>query len=98
MKRQHKEHYEHLDRHFSSIFWRYCCMCDKDFRREWGWRALTGPWGNGAGVVRFLCGTCAPTRADADKIFLKRLWLGKRPKHPTPPPPPKTVAHASKEV
>jgi hypothetical protein len=44
--------------------WRRCEMCDSEFRREWGWEVLTGPWINGFGRFHYACLQCAPTQQD----------------------------------
>lgn len=82
MKREHKKHYDPLWRCYPLFFWKECCMCGKDFRREWGWRALTGPYCWGQGVVRYLCSSCAPTKEKAAEIFLKDKWMSIHPSLP----------------
>lgn len=61
------------------FFWKPCCNCNKEFRRERGFRALVGPYHNGAGQWKYVCATCAPTKNVADEIFVKSPWQGKRP-------------------
>ena len=86
MKREHIKKYEDLWRTFPLVFWRKCCSCGKDFRCEWGWRAITAPYMNGVGCTRYLCIKCAPTREDADDFFLNLRFIDERPP-PSPKPP-----------
>ena len=83
MKRNHIIKYQYLYRHFPLFFWAKCCGCDKDFRREWGWYSVAGPYYNGMGRKYCLCKTCAPTRAIANDFFLNHKCLKVRP--PAPP-------------
>lgn len=87
MKRKHIIKYQYLYRHFSLFFWTKCCGCDKDFRREWGWYAVSGPYCNGMDRKYYLCKTCAPTKSIAADFFLNHKCLKVRPPRPTPPPP-----------
>jgi hypothetical protein len=63
------------------FFWRRCSKCGFDCRREWIWRALTGPFCNGMGQWRYVCLRCCPTRDDAHEFFENEEWM------PSPPPP-----------
>jgi hypothetical protein len=87
MKRDHIKYYKYLYKCYPLFIWQQCCKCEKDFRREKGWRALTGPWIGGAGVERFLCNKCAPTKKEASKFFVGNEFIPPRP--PAPPPPPR---------
>ena len=81
MKRECITKYENLYKHYSLFFWYQCCSCKKEFRREKGWRGLTGPYYGGSGVWRYLCKTCAPSRIIADDFFIKRKWLPPKPRY-----------------
>lgn len=79
MKRQYKEKFKTLRQFFPIFFWYECSSCGNEFRREWGWQALTGPWHGGHGTWRHLCRDCAPNFDTANNFFLKNLWLGNKP-------------------
>ncbi len=87
MKREHKKTYPYLYRHFPILMWTNCCGCGRDFVREKGWMAITGPYYNGHGRRRYLCITCAPSKEIAAEFFANRKFLKGRPPRPTPPPP-----------
>ena len=74
--------YNALYRCWPMLFWRRCCGCKKEFRREWGWRAITPPYGGTMGTERFLCQRCAPTREKADEFFILLKWRRPRPAFP----------------
>jgi len=69
--------------------WHQCCRCKKDFRREHGYRALTGPYYGGAGTWRYVCGTCGPNIETADIVFTSSPWIPARPLMPPPQRPKK---------
>lgn len=71
----------------SWFFWQACSCCKQEFRRELGWHFITGPFGGGCGVRRYLCATCAPTEADAIRLYEHRRDY-RPPAPPAPPPPP----------
>jgi hypothetical protein len=84
--------YPDIWRTFQWFRWRTCERCREDFRREWGWRYLTGPYHGGIGVEKFLCFSCGgPTPQTATKCI---EWLNAERKNakpagvPSPPPPP----------
>ena len=83
MKREHKKTYPYLYRHFPLLMWTTCCECERDFVREKGWMAITGPYHGVHGRRRYLCKTCAPSRAIAADYFLNHRWLKGRPPKPT---------------
>lgn len=59
--------------------WCPCCVCGEEFRREWGWCAVIGPWHGGVGRTVYCCGACAVTpEAAAQKIHAAQ--------DPGPPP------------
>lgn len=51
-----------------SFSWRDCQMCEKEFRREWGWKAYTPKTGM-FGKFLYVCEECIPNSKDA-YIFL----------------------------
>ena len=51
------------------FFWKYCEKCCKDFRREWGWHTITGPYHGNKGVDRYVCFKCAPDVEVAKEIL-----------------------------
>lgn len=79
------------------FFWVSCSFCEKEFRREKGWRAITGPYYNNIGRVRYLCSECAPNRSEAVRYFNEDRWRPPRPSSPPPQPPP-IVEEASRGV
>lgn len=83
MKRDAEPVAQNTYRVWNWFFWDTCVSCGKEFRRERGWRTLTGPWFRGCGQWRYTCGTCAQTAADAERIA-QTCWIPK-----TCPPPPK---------
>jgi hypothetical protein len=66
--------------------WRYCEICGKEFRREWGWNYLGGPFFNNIGQDYYLCKQCCPTWEEAHRAACEGVHRGKRP----PPPPPES--------
>lgn len=87
MKRKHKEKYHSLYRCNPWFFWKKCCQCGDDFRRERGYRAMEGPYYAGVGNWVYLCQSCGPSIDDAHQYFLKEKWK----RHiidTTPPTPP----------
>lgn len=42
---------------FPLFVWRTCFKCGMEFRRERGWRVLTGPYPGGRTI--YICGGCA---------------------------------------
>lgn len=83
MKREFTKKFEYLWSFYPIFFWHICSKCGKEFRRERGYHALVGKRDR-----RCLCATCAPTFEIANKYFLNKEWLRKRPTPPSPPPPP----------
>ncbi len=75
--------------HRSWFAWKLCCNCKKEFRREVGWRAFTGPYMFGHGLFRYICGSCAPTRAIASDILRREPWVPAMPKCKPPALPPR---------
>lgn len=88
MKRKAIKKYSDLYRSWTFLIWHKCEKCNQEFRREWGWRALTGPFFNGSGIWRYLCFECAPKREIADEYFLNQRWMPSKPKGIPPHPPP----------
>ena len=83
------------------FFWMSCSFCGREFRREKGWRAITGPYYNNMGRNRYLCSECAPTREEAVTYFNEDRWRPPRPAAPPPQPPPvpsRAIEEVSREV
>ena len=80
---------------FPLFAWHKCESCKQEFRRERGWRYFTGPFYGGHGIWRYLCGSCAPTLADAKKLA-KSLSYGEVPGNRPPPTP--TIPQPRKET
>lgn len=84
MKREYIKQYEHgIYKHYGLFFWQQCSCCKKDFRREKGFRFLTGPFCNGVGHWEYLCEKCAPSKSSANEYVV----LGKYMSLMKPPPP-----------
>lgn len=76
MKREStSENYSYLHHCNPYIFWKECCMCNKEFRRENGWKALTARIINNDYIERYVCESCAPNRKVAEDIFNNRKYL-----------------------
>lgn len=89
MKREKEIRYKHdISTHFPLFFWKECCMCGKEFRREKMWETITGPFQNRIGHIRNLCKECAPTDDRAHEIFVSGEWNEPMARPPAPPPPP----------
>lgn len=58
MKRPHLEKDSRYMRIFTLFRWNQCDMCQSDFRRELGWRYMTGPFYAGVGLWVYVCGEC----------------------------------------
>ncbi len=65
------------------FFWKLCDKCRKEFRREWGWHYVSGPYFNGRGHRRYLCHSCADIRGVAAEYASGIHNLPPRP--PAPP-------------
>ena len=76
MIRDHKPEAERTWSTWPILFWRRCRGCKLEFRREWGWRINARPFG-GTRPFEYVCGRCAATAADAQRIA----------DDPGPPPP-----------
>lgn len=89
MKREYIKQYDHgIYKHYGLFFWQRCSCCKKDFRREKGFRFLTGLFFNGAGRWRYLCQKCAPSKSVANEYAVLGKYIPPRPSAPPPPPPP----------
>ena len=76
------------------FIWRPCSNCGNEFRREWGWRALTDPYYGGQGVWRYLCRECAPNRSVASDFCSMKKYVSRRPAiSPIPAKPNKVCPH-----
>ena len=90
MKRQRQKKYEHgIYRTFSMFGWVVCEQCEVEFCRESGWRALTGPFFNGQGHWKYVCGKCVPTRKEAHRFFCNYVMPPR--KRPIIAPPPQRI-------
>ena len=101
MERKAKVRYEYgVYTEYPLFFWVQCCNCQKEFRRERLWRALTGPFCNGAGVIRYLCKSCVSTKDEAHKYFAGDKYIHKLLGDPPTfrPPPPKGQGIKRKEL
>lgn len=85
-RRKYQEKYRSLRKYFPLFYWCKCYNCNTEFRREWGWKAITPPFSNMLGTTRFLCRGCAPTFEKASEYFLNFEWHKKV--LPLPPAPP----------
>jgi len=87
-----KYRYRHgVYRTWPIFIWRECDSCGKEFRREWGWHFLTGPWVNGVGHRHYLCRTCAATVEEAHNYAGSGPSASRR----KPPAPPKPIKKKS---
>ena len=71
--------------YYTLLGWSECISCKYEFRREKGWRKLSGPYYGGCGNWKYVCGECAPTKEEASDLFNRQPYLPDRP--PAPPPP-----------
>lgn len=93
MKRPSPEKpYQYLWRHFGLFAWQACALCRNEFRRERGWRFLSGPWVKGYGVTRYLCADCGG-EAKATATAAIARWSAPPPSPTRPPPPPPPPPH-----
>lgn len=68
------------------FIWEDCIICNKQFRREWGWRHTTHSY---RAVWRHACRKCCPTREDALEAihnFVEEKIKNRPPPPPAPPP------------
>lgn len=91
MKRQSIEHLREIYSDYNFFFWKKCCKCNLEVRRERIWRTLTGPYFGGNGVWRYLCKSCAPNKEAAYDLFEKKPWIPELPQAPKAPPKPNGV-------
>ncbi len=86
MKRKAVKKYEHgIFRTFPLFSWLKCDSCKKEFRRELGWRYLSGPFHGRSGIWKYVCKDCVPSKEDAHLYALKQK-LPLKPKAPPPSP------------
>lgn len=64
---------------WSLLAWHLCAICRTEFRREWGWWMVVGPYHGGIGRRVYCCGVCAPTRNDARRTILMANSVPMRP-------------------
>lgn len=73
---------------FPLVCWKECIKCGKEFIRERGYRANTGPYYGGIGRDRYLCNKCGIDEEHASKVFTQ-IWDNvKNNRPPAPPAPP----------
>jgi len=90
MKRKHIQKYHSgIYRHFTLFSWTRCCICGQDFRREFGFRFMAGPYFFGCGVWYYLCPDCAPNKNIANEIAVNHKY--KKDNLCPPPPPPLSI-------
>ncbi len=92
MKRDLIKRYYHLSKIYPIFFWKECSSCNKEFRREWGWKVKVEM------NKIYLCKTCAETENEVYNFVQKSL----RPQLPKstvpnisliPPPPPRSWSY-----
>lgn len=66
--------------HYGIFFWKECFFCDKEFRREAGYRFQV-QWGN---PWVYSCAGCSSSKQDVDDNMKK--FKSNRPKAPPAPP------------
>lgn len=88
MKRQAQEPKDHPDvcSTWPVFEWCRCEGCGREFRREWGWRVLTGPFYGGMGRWRYVCGDCAGSGHEA-WLVTERARYARMPELPKIPFP-----------
>ena len=91
MEREHEEIYEDVYTYYPIFSWKQCSKCGKDFIRETMWKKVTGPWIGNKGREYFLCKKCAPTIEEANRFFVNKEFLPKKPSIVSPAPPPKRL-------
>ncbi len=80
-----------ISRVWPIFFWEFCVVCQKEFRREYGWQHFTNSF---KGITRYICCECCPTEQEAVDAMDKYVkdWKEKmkrlRPKPPPAPPKP----------
>lgn len=71
MKRTYIEQEKTLRKRFFLFSWKFCCICQTEFRREIGFSFISGPFFNGYGVERHICKRCAGDKEIANLIALE---------------------------
>lgn len=59
------------------FFWKTCCACGYQFRRERGWQKEATDIA--FMPLRYICATCAPNESVAAEIFDSRPWRAQLP-------------------
>ena len=67
------------------LFWKDCCACGFQFRRERGWQKID--IGTSFKPFRYLCASCAPDEKTAITVFERCPWRVPMPKVAPPAPP-----------
>lgn len=73
------EPFENLKKIYPILCWTLCSKCGLEFKREWGWSAVTEPYIFSHGTTRHLCKDCAPDLETANQYFLNKEWKTGRP-------------------
>jgi hypothetical protein len=58
---------------FPLFFWKPCCNCKKEFRREKGYSFLH--FGGGDESKMYICASCCPTIEEAHDFAINKKWL-----------------------
>lgn len=77
-----------INEYYPLLFWKDCCACGYQFRRERGWQKIATDIA--FEPFRYLCASCAPDEKTAAKIFSSKPWRVPMP-GVTPPAPPKAL-------
>jgi hypothetical protein len=59
-------------KHYSLFFWKKCRCCNKEFKREHGFRILDGPIYNTQLKESYVCGECANSIESVKEIINKQ--------------------------
>lgn len=62
--KKRKNKYKYVFEIFPLLFWKECCCCGLEFRREYGWMCLSSAFYDGMDDV-YLCNKCATTEDEA---------------------------------
>lgn len=70
------------------FFWKHCEVCDKEFKKEYGWE-ITIPWSNSRTLTHHACCSCLDSAAV--NVYAEKLMV-----HPPRPQPPLAPPRSSK--
>jgi len=79
------EKYPSIKKHKSFFFWQTCQKCQKEFRREPGWRIDGFSINRRVRYSLYVCQACCPNKEEAYRVFNPPMI--KPPPPPAPPPP-----------